>query len=167
MKAQLTGMRGVYLVAAELSRIGFIASPTSRSARGADILVTDQLCQHAFSVQVKTNADAPNFWLVGQHAQQTPPSKTHVYVLVNLFSHRPGGQPEYYVVPSSDITSRVVVSARPKSTFYSIFRDDNDQKGIKGISEFKEKWDVFGDPHAEAKVEETPEMIELLEASSN
>ena len=39
---QLTGMRGVYLVAAELSRLGFIASPTSRSAIGADILATDQ-----------------------------------------------------------------------------------------------------------------------------
>ena len=35
---QLTGMRGVYLVAAELSRLGFIASPTSRSAVGSDIL---------------------------------------------------------------------------------------------------------------------------------
>jgi hypothetical protein len=53
---QLTGMRGVYLVAAELSRLGFIASPTSRSAIGADILVTDQSCQNTFSVQVKTNA---------------------------------------------------------------------------------------------------------------
>ena len=32
-KAQYTGMTGVYLVAAELSRRGFIASPTSRSAQ--------------------------------------------------------------------------------------------------------------------------------------
>jgi len=38
---QLTGMRGVYLVAAELSGRGFIASPTARSAREADILCTD------------------------------------------------------------------------------------------------------------------------------
>ena len=40
-KNQLTGMRGVYLVAAELARHGFIASPTSRSAQAADILATD------------------------------------------------------------------------------------------------------------------------------
>jgi len=58
MNGQLTGMRGVYLVAAELSRLGFIASPTSRSALAADILVTDQACQRAFSVQVKTNSEA-------------------------------------------------------------------------------------------------------------
>ena len=37
----ITGMRGVYLVAAELSKRGFIASPTSRGAQGADLLVTD------------------------------------------------------------------------------------------------------------------------------
>ena len=61
---QQTGMRGVYLVAAELSRLGLIASPTSRSAIGADILVTDQLCSRSFSVQVKTNAKTFNFWLV-------------------------------------------------------------------------------------------------------
>ena len=47
-KQQLTGMRGVYLVAAELSRLGLIASPTSRSAIGADILATDQSCQKNF-----------------------------------------------------------------------------------------------------------------------
>jgi hypothetical protein len=37
-------MRGVYLVAAELSRLGFIVSPTSRSAAGADLLVTSSSC---------------------------------------------------------------------------------------------------------------------------
>ena len=46
---QITGMRGVSVVAAELSKHGFIASPTSRSARGADILATDAECKRAFS----------------------------------------------------------------------------------------------------------------------
>jgi hypothetical protein len=49
-KAQMTGMLGVYLVAAELSGRGFIVSPTSRSAFGADLLVTDQQCKKAWSV---------------------------------------------------------------------------------------------------------------------
>lgn len=60
---QLTGMRGVYLVAAELSRLGFLAAPTSRSAIGADILATDQSCKRTYSVQVKTNAKTFSFWL--------------------------------------------------------------------------------------------------------
>ena len=47
-----TGMQGVYLVAAELTYRGFIVSATSRSAFGADLLVTDDLCKKAWSIQV-------------------------------------------------------------------------------------------------------------------
>ena len=114
MKGQLSGMRGVYLTAAELSRLGFIASPTSRSALAADILVTDQACQRAFSVQVKTNSTAATFWLVGKH---TPVSDTHVYVLVNLQS-KEGPAPEYYVVPSGVVKARKHYSKHPKSELY-------------------------------------------------
>jgi DNA invertase Pin-like site-specific DNA recombinase len=58
----MTGMLGVYLVAAELSKLGFIVSPTSRSAAGADLLVTDQKCCKAWSVQVKTQMKVANYW---------------------------------------------------------------------------------------------------------
>ena len=70
-KGQLTGMRGVFLVAAELSKRGFIVSPTSRSALGADILTTDQSCCKTFSVQVKTNAKNASFWLIGANIEVT------------------------------------------------------------------------------------------------
>lgn len=69
-KGQMNGMLGVYLAAAELIKQGFIVSPTFRSAMGADLLVTDQRCQKAWSVQVKTNASSANFWLAGRHARQ-------------------------------------------------------------------------------------------------
>lgn len=82
-KGQLTGMRGVYLAAAELSKLGLIASPTSRSARGTDILATDQHCKKSWSIQVKTNARTHGFWLVGKTAKDTV-SKTHIYVLINI-----------------------------------------------------------------------------------
>ena len=81
---QMTGMRGVYLVAAELTRLGFIVSPTSRSARGADLLVTDQECQKAWSVQVKTNQKPASNWLVNKHAL-TLKSDNHVYGLHYVF----------------------------------------------------------------------------------
>jgi hypothetical protein len=42
-KHQMTGMLGVYLVAAELSKHGFIVSPTSRSAAGEDSTCASQL----------------------------------------------------------------------------------------------------------------------------
>src|SRR5215469_3767334 len=76
--AQMNGMRGVYLVAAELARRGLITSPTSRSARGADILATTPNLSKAFSVEVKTTTNN-KFW------QLSPPAKTtkadsHTYV---------------------------------------------------------------------------------------
>jgi hypothetical protein len=61
-KGQFTGMIGSFLVAAQLSARSLIASTTSRSAAGADILVTDAECHVAFSVQVKTNSKSAGFW---------------------------------------------------------------------------------------------------------
>ncbi len=140
MKGQLTGMRGVYLVAAELSRLGFITSPTSRSALAADILITDQACQRAFSVQVKTNSAAANFWLVGKHRVV---SDSHVYVFVNLRSKDDPTRPEYFAVPSEVANACTIYSKHPKSEFYSVYRKD--------ILDYKDKWDVFGDPRVEEK----------------
>ena len=143
MKSQLTGMRGVYLTAAELSALGFIASPTSRSEMAADILVTDQACQRAFSVQVKTNSKAARFWLVGKH---TVVSDSHVYVLVNLETKNSPKTPEYFVVPSHIIKELTRHFKRPQSEFHSVYRKD--------ILEYKDKWSVLGDPKGEFHVEE-------------
>ena len=106
---QIAGMRGVYLVAAELSRLGFIVSPTSRSAQGADLLVTDQLCNRAFSVQVKTNAKTFNFWLLNKKAKELI-SSSHIYVLVNIRGE--GKDIEYFVVPSKVISEKMVIEER-------------------------------------------------------
>lgn len=82
-KHQQTGMRGVYLVAAALAARGLVVSPTSRSAGGADLLVIDESCSKAFSVQVKTNSKPASFWLVGLKAQGIN-AASHIYVFVNL-----------------------------------------------------------------------------------
>lgn len=134
-KSQLTGMRGVYLVAAELSRLGFIASPTSRSAAGADLLVTNQACTLAFSVQVKTNSSSFGFWLVGEKALHMV-SPTHIYALVNLRETKAGRAEEYYVVPSSAVAENTRRYDRANSTFWAVDR--------KAISAFKDGWSVFG-----------------------
>lgn len=78
---QLTGMTGVYLTAAELSRRGFIVSPTSRSAKGADLLVTDQCCLKTWSVQVKTNAKDRYTWRLSEEARDLDLySDSHLFV---------------------------------------------------------------------------------------
>ena len=95
-KGQMSGMRGVYLVAAMLSKHNLIASPTSRSAYGADILVTDQKCTTAWSVQVKTNKSSANFWLISKKTKESV-SKSHIYVLVNIRETKKDGETiEYF-----------------------------------------------------------------------
>jgi len=133
-KSQLTGMTGVYLVAAQLSMRGFVASPTSRSARGADILVTNQHCTRAYSVQVKTNASTFSFWLLSEHAKNMV-SDSHIYVLVNL--RKSGTVVEYFVVPSNVIAERMGSAQQGKGTWHAI--------GCKDVKEFENRWDVFDD----------------------
>lgn len=155
-KGQMTGMLGVYLVAAELSRRGFIVSPTSRSAAGADLLVTDQACQKAWSVQVKTNSARPNFWLVGAHAQQIK-SDSHMYVFVN---NARGDKPEFVVARSEHVAAKVYHSVASKgSEWYSFSTADRPTEGVG--------WEQFGDPspdphvaaalQAESQAEATPD----------
>ncbi|MBP7830974.1 MAG: hypothetical protein KA248_13765 [Kiritimatiellae bacterium] len=131
-KNQLTGMQGVYLVASELARHGFIASPTSRSARGADILVTDPDCTRAFSVQVKTNAASTSYWLLSPHAKAMV-SPTHIYVFVNLRGE--GKPPDFFVVPSRIVAQRMGSEKQGQDTWYWFMRDD--------AKPFQNKWNIF------------------------
>src|SRR5579863_1977408 len=110
-----SGMRGVYLVAAELTRRGFIASPTLRNAPGADLLVTDSECNKTWSVQVKTNTDRLPYWLVGEKATGAK-SPSHVYVFVTLDGKQ---GPEYIPVRSEFEAKNVCKEQTANSTFYS------------------------------------------------
>ena len=137
----MTGMRGVYLTAAELTKGGLIVSPTSRSSFGADLLVTDEKCKKAWSVQVKTNYGRPKFWLFSKHSKQTA-SPSHVYVLVNLCRSNAKQtklypSPDFYVVPSRIIARRLRTTPRKTGAiFYSI--------QVRDIDRYKERWSVFG-----------------------
>lgn len=133
-KGFFTGMRGLFLVAAELSQQHFIVSPTSRGAAGADLLVTDKLCKRAFSVQLKTNAAVFGFWLLNKHAIEIV-SPTHIYVLVNL---RKNGINEFFIVPSKVIAKKTLKEERKGGIFYSFSYSDAEP--------YKEKWRLFGEP---------------------
>ena len=149
-RRQMSGMLGVYLVAAELSRLDFIVSPTSRSAAGADLLVTDQECQKAWSVQVKTNSKAAKFWLLNEHSHRIK-SDSHVYVFVNL---RGDARPEYLVVRSTDVAEKVVrFVSRKDSVWYSFTKPDGPSNG--------EGWEIFGNAHGV-----TADIAEALERAS-
>jgi len=138
-------MLGVYLAAAELTNRDYIVSPTSRSAAGADLLVTDQHCKKAWSVQVKTQRQAANFWLVGRQAREID-SPSHIYVFINL---KGDNRPDYLVVPARVVAEMMYESkAKTGATFYCFDRS----AGKKFIAaqgwpdQRQEGWEVFGDP---------------------
>lgn len=129
-KAQMTGMLGVYQTAVELTRLGLIVSPTSRSAMGADLLVTDSGCRKAWSVQVKANAIRAGFWLVGPKAREIS-SPSHIYVLVNAAASR---LPEFYVVPSSAVAMDTRVStSKTGSVWFEYYKDE----------QYRDNWSLF------------------------
>jgi len=132
-KGQLTGMAGVYFVAAQASLRGLIASPTSRGAMAADLLITDSDCKRAYSVQVKTNKVTFNFWLMGKRCLDMV-SSTLVYALVNL---RKVGR-SIFIVPSRMVAKKIKVSeasASRKHTWYSLYR--------KEIEGYRDAWHIF------------------------
>jgi hypothetical protein len=132
LSGHMTGMRGVFLVAAQLARLGFIVSPTARNAAGADLLVSNQRCSKAFTVQVKANAKCGNNWLVGKHAKRLS-AHTLIYVLVNNCSTDAA---DLYVVPSNVIARQVQRIRRPKSIWYAVYRDS--------IARYRDRWALFG-----------------------
>lgn len=132
-KGQLTGMTGVYLVAAQLSRRGFVVSPTSRSAHGVDLLASAPSGIRTLAFEVKTNARSFSFWLLGKKANQIT-TRSQYYVLVNLRK----GVEEYFVVPSRIVAKRMVVKTRAsgRSKWRFIY--------LKDIERYRDKWPIAG-----------------------
>jgi len=123
---QIIGMRGVYLVAAELSRRDFIVAPTSRGAIGADLLITDRNCKRALSVQVKITKSG--FFLFGKHMKKMQ-SKDYVYVLV----HERKNITNYYVLRSAVAANK---ATQAWNGGYPL--------KLGQLSKFKDNWATFG-----------------------
>jgi len=128
-------MTGVYLVAAQITNRGLIASPISRSAIGADILLTDQLCSKSYSGQVKTNSKPTSAWLLNKKSKEIV-AKNHVYAFVNLRKTESLLDADYYIVPSKVVSKYMQKVKRPNSTWYAFYRED--------AEEYKDKWSIFG-----------------------
>jgi len=133
---QRGGMRGVFLVAAELSRLGYSVALTARNAAGADLMVFSEGTAKAHSIEVKTNSKRANFWLVGERALKVS-SRSHFYVLVNISSQKDRGELfEFYVVPSGVVARKTVVQKRETSTWYSF--------SLKHAEPYRDKWSQLG-----------------------
>ena len=103
LSTSLSGVAGEYLVAAELSRRGYVASLTLRNTRGIDILASNAKASRLAGIQVKTNQGSRLGWLLTKKAEDYYDDNLF-YVFVNL---NDGGQPDFYVVPSKVVANAV------------------------------------------------------------
>jgi hypothetical protein len=141
----MTGLAGEYLVAAELTRRGYVASLTFRNTRGIDILASHPDALRTVGIQVKTNnRDRRAEWILTQKAEAFK-ARNHFYVFVILngleFS-------AFHVVPSNDVARFVKSSHRSwlkaKSSRGVPHRDNPLRKFKDYENEYRDRWDLLG-----------------------
>jgi hypothetical protein len=145
LESTLVGIAGEYLVAAELTLRGHIASVTLRNSRGIDILVSSADGNRSASIQVKTNSSGSPNWVLNKKSQSFV-SPSHFYVFVAL--EKLGVRPAFHVVPSEDV-------AEFTRTFHQKWlseprrdgqpRKDTPMRVFRDLERnYAERWDLLG-----------------------
>jgi hypothetical protein len=139
-----TGITGEYLVAAELSRRGYVATLTLRNTRGIDILASNLDANRSVGIQVKTAQGIKPKWMMNKKAE-TDLAENLVYVFVCLV---PDGSASFHVVP------RQVVAKYVRESHAEWLRTpgrrgqahvDTDVRQFKDpTNEYKDRWDLLG-----------------------
>ena len=99
----LSGVAGEYLVAAELSRRGYIASITLRNTRGIDILASNADATRSAGIQVKTNQRSSRSWVLNEKVEREVQSELadnlfFVFVCLNDL-----GPPAFHIVSRKEV----------------------------------------------------------------
>lgn len=104
----LTGVAGEYFVAAELSRLGYVASLTLRNTRGIDVLASNADATKTVGIQVKANSEGKRHWILSDKAE-TDTAENLFYVFVNLNGN---DAPDYFIVPRVEVAKYVMKTHR-------------------------------------------------------
>lgn len=95
--AQISGMAGVYYVAYELSRMGFVALTTNRNLEGFDLVATNQAGSRQIIIQVKTMQNKSKRWQVGHVPKYKKGESSAFHVLVRFNKM---DKPDCFIIPS-------------------------------------------------------------------
>lgn len=99
----LSGVAGEYLVAAELSRRGYIASITLRNTRGVDILASNADATGSVGIQVKTNQGSSPSWLLNAKVERTAATDLAENLFFVFVCLNDMGAPAYYIASRKDV----------------------------------------------------------------
>lgn len=103
------GVAGEYLAAGELSLRGFVTSITLRNSRGIDIIASNKDGTKSVSIQVKTNSDGKNKWILTEKSEEFY-SENHFYIFVAIKGLNK--RPDYRIVPSEVVAKQIYVGHR-------------------------------------------------------
>ncbi len=138
------GIAGEYLVAAELTRRGYVASLTLRNTRGIDILTSNSDATRSVGIQVKTSQGAHPRWMMSKKAE-VDIAENLFYVFVWLPPHAPA---TYYVVPRKVVAKYVSKSHRrwlkKPGKHGQAHRDTSLRSFRDRENEYKDRWDLLG-----------------------
>jgi hypothetical protein len=141
----LCGVSGEYFVAAELSRLGFIASITLKNTKGFDILATNEKASKTIAIQVKTNQGVEKGWVINKKAEDYS-GEDFFYVFVNLKDRT--SHPDFHIVPSKVVANEIREShARWLKTPGKKGQAHNDspvRKFYDAHDKYLGKWDNLG-----------------------
>ncbi len=145
LSANLCGASGEFFVAAELSRLGFVASVTLRNAKGIDVLVASHDARKSVGIQVKTSQKPAKEWLLNRAAEKYR-ARHLFYVFVNLDKN--GQIPTFHVVPSRVVADYISTShaewLRTRGRRGRKHRDNPMRKFKDTESKYLDRWDLLG-----------------------
>ena len=140
----LTGISGEYYVAAELSRLGYIASITLRNTRGIDILCSNADASKHVSIQVKTTHKSRNSWMINKKSEEYySPKHFYVFVLLNDREH-----PKFFIVPSKIVVNYIKSDYKEwikgKSKTGKKHKDSSIRKFRDLEEKYLNRWELLG-----------------------
>jgi hypothetical protein len=144
LESQLVGVAGEYLVAAELTLRGHLASITLRNSRGIDIIASNSNASKSVSIQVKTNSNGKQSWILNKKSE-TFFSDNHFYVFVAISEL--GERPTFYIIPSKVVAQRVSQThsnwLKGKKRDGNLRKDTPMRKFYDWDNEYLECWDLL------------------------
>lgn len=141
----LSGVSGEYFVAAELSRLGYIASITLRNTKGVDILCSNADVTKQAGIQVKTNRRSNREWVLNSKSEKNI-ADSLFYVFVCLNDNL--SSPDYFIVPSGIVaeyatkTHKAWMDAPGRNG--RTHQDNTIRKFVDTEEFYKNRWDILG-----------------------
>jgi hypothetical protein len=148
----LAGTAGEYLVAAQLSLRGWLATVTLKNAPGTDVLAQHQDTGVICAIQTKTMTASKDFRLTTK--DERPARGNEWFVLVDLKGTY-GDETEYFVLPRSLASAIVYCGHRhwlqtPGRKGQA--HNDNTLRAISpsGVDAYRDRWDLLLGPARDA-----------------